>query len=118
MFVTQAGLLARREHYELFGRGAYHALFAQGPRAANLCAFSRSASGRLLVAVVPRLVAPLLEGARLPPKQFSETFVQVSEVMPGEKLRDVLTGEERTAGPQGFAVDELFSTLPIALLLR
>jgi (1->4)-alpha-D-glucan 1-alpha-D-glucosylmutase len=118
MFVTQAGLLARREHGELFGRGTYHALFPQGPRAANLCTFARQASGRLAVAVVPRLVAPLLAGARLPPKQFSETFVLVPEVMPGEKLRDVLTGEERTAGPQGFAVDELFSTLPVALLLR
>ena len=118
MFITQAGLLSRRDHGELFGRGTYQALFPQGPRAANLCAFSRAAGGQLAVAVVPRLVAPLLEGARLPAKQFSETFVQVPGVMPGEKLRDVLTGEERTAGPHGFAVDELFSTLPVALLVR
>jgi (1->4)-alpha-D-glucan 1-alpha-D-glucosylmutase len=118
LFVTQAGLLARREHGELFGRGTYQALFPQGPRSSNLCAFARAAGGHLAVAVVPRLVAPLLEGARLPAKQFSETFVQVPGVMAGEKLRDVLTGEERTAGAQGFAVDELFSTLPVALLVR
>jgi (1->4)-alpha-D-glucan 1-alpha-D-glucosylmutase len=118
LFVTQAGLLARRVRYELFGRGGYQALFPQGPRAANLCAFARSTGGELAVAVVPRLVAPLLEAARLPAQKFAETFVQLQGVVAGEKLRDALTGEERTAHPQGFAVGELFSTLPVALLVR
>jgi len=118
MFVTKEGLQARKANPELFGRGSYKPLFAQGPRASNLCAFSRAASGKLLIAVVPRLVAKLLDGPRLPPQQFAETYLQVEEVQPGEKLRDALTGEEREARPQGFAVEELFSTLPVALLLR
>jgi (1->4)-alpha-D-glucan 1-alpha-D-glucosylmutase len=118
LFVTQAALQARRANGDLFGQGSYKPLFPQGPRASNLCAFARTAGGKLAVVVVPRLVAQLLEGARLPPQQFAGTFVPVEEAAPGEKLRDVLTGEERQARPEGFAVDELFSTLPVALLMR
>ena len=34
----------------------------------------------------------------------------------GDTLRDAFTGEERTAGERGLPVDQLFSTLPVALL--
>jgi (1->4)-alpha-D-glucan 1-alpha-D-glucosylmutase len=118
LFVTQAALQARNAHPALFGSGSYQAIEAEGPRGANLCAFSRTAGEDLSVAVVPRLVAQLLEGAKLPPQQFAGTFVKVPGVAAGEKLRDAITGEEREAREQGFAVDDLFATLPIALLLR
>ena len=64
----------------------------------------------MAVAVVPRLVAGLLEGARLPPEKFADTVVPVNG-----RFVDAFTGEAHE-GP--LRVDELFSALPVALLLR
>ena len=100
---------------DLFAGGAYTALTTEGPRAANLCAFARSAGGRLAVVVAPRLVAGLLEGPRLPKEAFAETTVTLPQA---GVLRDAITGEERQVGDGKLKVDELFSTLPIALLIR
>jgi hypothetical protein len=43
-------------------------------------------------------------------------MVPVLGLGPGARLRDALTGEERVVGEGGLAVDQLFSTLPVALL--
>jgi maltooligosyltrehalose synthase len=66
--------------------------------------------------VAPRLVAGLLDGARLAAERFASTVVPVPGLSPGDRLRDALTGEERVVGEGGLAVDQLFSTLPVALL--
>ena len=110
LFLTHAGLQARRSEPQLFGDGAYRALEAEGPRAANLCAFARLHGEKTAVVVAPRLVAGLLDGARLPADRFSGTRVWLP---PGKRWVDALTGEPRASG----AVDELFSTLPVALLI-
>ncbi|MFN2548834.1 MAG: malto-oligosyltrehalose synthase [Myxococcales bacterium] len=115
LLVTHAGLQARRTAPELFAGGGYTALAAEGPRAANLCAFARTAAGKLAVVVAPRLVAGLLEGPRLPKEAFAGTTVALPQ---GGVLRDAITGEEREARDGRLKVDELFSTLPIALLVR
>jgi hypothetical protein len=33
-------------------------------------------------------------------------------------LRNAITGEEHTAGEKGLSVEELFATVPVALLVR
>jgi (1->4)-alpha-D-glucan 1-alpha-D-glucosylmutase len=111
LFVLQAGLRARRERPELFGAGSYQPLEPSGPRANHLVAFARVAhGGATAVAVVPRLVAGLLDGARLVPDRFAGTVIPATG-----SFVDVLTGEERE-GP--LRADQLFSTLPVALLVR
>ena len=118
LLLTHAGLAARKEHPDLFAGGGYVPLGPQGPRAANLCAFARTGpNGQMAVAVAPRLVAGLLDGPALPAKVFAGTFLPVPRLQPGEKLRDVLTGEDRQVSASGLAVDQLFSTLPVALLI-
>jgi len=109
LFLTHAALHARRENPDLFAGGAYQPLEPTGPRADNLVAFSRTAHGQTAVVVVPRLVASLLDGARLRPEKFEGTVVPVRG-----RFVDVFTGEERQ-GP--LRVDQLFSTLPVSLLL-
>jgi len=109
LFLTQAALHARRDHPELFAGGGYQPIEPTGPRASNLVAFSRTSHGRTAVVVVPRLVAGLLDGARLRPDKFEGTVVPA-----GGRYVDVFTGEERQ-GP--LRADQLFSTLPVALLL-
>jgi len=109
LFLTQAALHARRDHPDLFAGGSYHPLEPTGPRAANLVAFSRTSHGRTAVVVVPRLVAGLLDGGRLRPEKFEGTVIPASG-----RYVDVFTGKERQ-GP--LRADQLFSTLPVALLL-
>jgi (1->4)-alpha-D-glucan 1-alpha-D-glucosylmutase len=109
LFLTQAALHARRENPDLFVGGAYNPLEPTGPRAANVMAFSRTSHGRTAMVVVPRLVAGLLDGARLRPDKFEGTVVPVSG-----RFVDVFTGEEHE-GP--LRAEKLFSTLPLALLL-
>ena len=114
LLVTHAGLQVRKAHPELFGDGGYQPLAAEGSEAPRLAAFARTGpSGKVAIALVPRLVAGLLQGAQLPARAFAGTAIAVSQ----EKFRDALTGEERIARDGKLAVDELFSTLPVALLL-
>jgi (1->4)-alpha-D-glucan 1-alpha-D-glucosylmutase len=118
LLLTHAGLAARKQHPEVFAGGGYVPLAPQGPRAANLCAFARTGpDGQMAVAVAPRLVAGLLDGPTLPPGVFAGTFVPLPRLHPGERLRDALTGEDREVSNAGLAVDQLFSTLPVALLI-
>ena len=118
LFVTHAALQARKSMPAAFAGGGYVPLRAEGPHAENLCAFARTGpGGELAVAVAPRLVASLLDGARLRSDKLEETFIAVPGIGAGNPLRDALTGEERAAGEHGFRVDQLFSTLPLALLV-
>jgi (1->4)-alpha-D-glucan 1-alpha-D-glucosylmutase len=125
LLLTHLGLVARRQHSALFGDGAYLPLSPAGDRAENLCAFARAHGGERAVAIVPRLCAGLIDddprSGRLSPGRFAGTVVPVPGLHPGDKLRDVLAGEERTlcGHEQGgaLAVEELFSTLPVALLV-
>jgi (1->4)-alpha-D-glucan 1-alpha-D-glucosylmutase len=115
LLLTHAGLQARKAAPELFAGGGYLPLPAYGLRAANLCAFARTGEGgKLAIAVAPRLVAGLLRGARLPPEAFAGTTLAVPA---RGRLRDAFTGEEREIRDGKLAVDELFSTLPVALLV-
>jgi maltooligosyltrehalose synthase len=66
------------------------------------------------VAVAPRLVAGLLKGAWLPHEVFAGTTISVPA---RGTLRDALTGEEREIRGGKLDVSELFSTLPVALLV-
>jgi (1->4)-alpha-D-glucan 1-alpha-D-glucosylmutase len=118
LLVMQAGLTARRERAELFQVGSYLALAPEGSRAPHVVAFARQQEGELAIAVAPRLVSSLLHDASLPAGEFEGTFVPVPFVEPGTKLRDAITGEEREVTDKGLSVEQLFSTLPVALLLR
>ena len=66
-------------------------------------------------AVAPRLVADLLKGAYLPGGAFDGTTIAVPG---GGPLRDAFTGEERELRDGKLQVSELFSALPVALLVR
>jgi (1->4)-alpha-D-glucan 1-alpha-D-glucosylmutase len=117
LFVTNAALLARRENAQLFQSGVYQPLAPQGARAPHVVAFARAHGQQIAVAAVPRLVSSLLDGARLKSSAFEDTYVPLPGIATGTPLRDALTGEERVVGPRGLSAEQLFSTLPVALLL-
>jgi len=117
LFLTHAALQARKDRSSVFAGGGYVPLAPEGSRAANLCAFARTGrDGDIAIAVAPRLVAALLDGVRLPPERFSGTFLPVPGLKAGAVLQDAFTGKERTVTERGLAVDQLFTTLPVALL--
>jgi (1->4)-alpha-D-glucan 1-alpha-D-glucosylmutase len=117
LFLTYGALQARKSLPGAFAGGRYVPLQPEGSRAGNLCAFARTGgAGELAVVVAPRLVAGLLDGGRLRADKFEGTTVPVPGLRPGATLRDAFTGEERKTGERGLAVDQLFSTLPVALL--
>ena len=43
--------------------------------------------------------------------------MRVPGLRPGATLRNAFTGEERVATERGLPVDQLFSTLPVSLLI-
>jgi (1->4)-alpha-D-glucan 1-alpha-D-glucosylmutase len=119
LFLTQAGLLARRGNAGIFGEGDYLALEPQGPRAEKLVAFARrDQAGRAAVCIVPRLVASILDGTGLlAPGAWGETTIAVPFGREGEALVDAFTGEASTVRDGGILAKEALSTLPVALLL-
>ena len=117
LFLTHAALQTRKDRSSVFAGGGYLPLAPEGARAANLCAFARTGPDEdIAIAVAPRLVGALLDDARLPSDRFSGTFVPVPGLKTGAVLQDAFTGKESTVTDRGLAVDQLFSTLPVALL--
>jgi (1->4)-alpha-D-glucan 1-alpha-D-glucosylmutase len=111
LLLLREALRLRRDDPELFLRGEYLPLQAEGPHAANVVAFARRHGERTLLCVVPRLVGGLLEEAqekiawegRLPlPPQLRREYV------------DVVTGANRAG--EALDLGELFSDFPVSLL--
>lgn len=111
LFLTWRALGLRAAAPQLFAGGAYLPLETSGRHADCLCAFARVADRQIAVAVVPRLVMPLLrEGGAI---DWADTAVRLPE---GEGWRDVLAG--RTLGDRDgrIAAAALLADFPVALL--
>jgi (1->4)-alpha-D-glucan 1-alpha-D-glucosylmutase len=112
LFVTSAVLRFRRDHAELFAKGEYEPLTANGARADSICAFARRlGEDRVLVAT-----------ARFPGRMDSEsTWMGTTIPLPagaetGEWV-NVLTGAEVIAGNGEIPADAIFVELPVGLLI-
>jgi (1->4)-alpha-D-glucan 1-alpha-D-glucosylmutase len=119
MYLTAVGLGLRRALPSLFLQGEYVSLDASGPRQNHVVAFARRNGGRMVVAVVPRLLAAA-STARIPPLE-SEFWQDTRLTVPAESrpafLRNVFTGDSvALEADGGLAVAEALRTLPVALL--
>ena len=124
LFVTWRLLSLRRERRALFQRGSYLPLTAEGAHAAHLCAYARAQGDNTLLVCVPRLFARLMgerEHAPLGPAVWSDTRIEVPAPRSARGYVDVFSGERVRTQPQGdrqwIAAAELFSVLPVAVLL-
>lgn len=89
----------RRENRELFDRGEYLPLEAEGAMHRHVCAFMRRADGRSIIVAVPRLIAPLLpepERQPLDASAWQDTFLPLPEGS-GARFRNVVNDEEVAA---------------------
>jgi malto-oligosyltrehalose synthase len=100
-------LRLRREDPELFARGDYAPVPAQGPAAAHVVAWRRSLDGRHLVVAVPRLVAGKLNGA-LGLSGFDGTALTLPD---GRSVGDEVRGNEGSRADLG----PVFGRLPVFL---
>jgi (1->4)-alpha-D-glucan 1-alpha-D-glucosylmutase len=109
-------LAFRREHAELFARGSYAALKAEGERAANVLAFDRAYENRGIVVAAGRLYASLAPQGKLPlgGAVWGDTSLELKT--PATELRNILTGDTVQARDGRVDAAQLFARLPVALL--
>jgi (1->4)-alpha-D-glucan 1-alpha-D-glucosylmutase len=103
LFVTWRALEFRRAERELFARGEYLPLRAEGLYARHVCAFARRWESQWAVAVAPRFVSKI--------EDWGDTALLPPEGAPAE-WHDALTG----LIPPGWRIKELLAEFPVALL--
>ena len=117
LWVTWKALTLRRERAELFLDGDYRPLAPEGLRAGHVVGFARRSGDDWLVAAVPRFLTRLVEPPNLPVGEvWRDVAVPLPEGAPGG-WRDALSGEEVRAVDGRLVGPDLFSFLPVALLV-
>jgi len=112
LFVTSAVLRFRRDHAELFAKGEYEPLAANGVRADNMCSFGRRlGQDRVLVAT-----------ARFPGRMDSEsTWMGIAIPLPAgvetSEWVNLLTGEQVIASNGEIPAETTFGQLPVGLFI-
>jgi (1->4)-alpha-D-glucan 1-alpha-D-glucosylmutase len=110
-------LRLRREWPDLFELGEYLPLRVEGEGQDRLCAFARRHQQRMVMTIVPRLLAgPSPNGRPIDAPIWHETWVEV----PAASLHNRLTGElltaEETSGHHLLRASDLLQRFPVALL--
>ncbi len=128
LYVIHRGLTARQEHPELFARGAYLPITAEGARAAYVVAFARVGPGaraRTAVAVAPRLSTRLTRGpAELPLGEgvWGDTWLPLPPEVATRRFLNRFTGERVEATERGgqpaLPLAAVLANFPVALLLE
>jgi (1->4)-alpha-D-glucan 1-alpha-D-glucosylmutase len=127
LWLTRQCLALRQRHAAWLATAGYLPILAEGAHAGSICAFARTAEGRLLVTVVPRLWLSLVrdaEGWPLADGVWQDTCLPMP---PGpRRWRNVLTQEvldvaavrEQDAArePCVLRVAEVLRTFPVAVL--
>ena len=120
VFTVSRALRTRRDHADLFARGEYLPLTAEGAKAAHVFAFARRLGEAAALVVVPRLAAGLVPEARRVPigrDVWADTAVRLPEGLAG-RWANVLTGEPVVADGKPLAVAEALGVFPAAVLVR
>ncbi len=108
-------LQCRRDYPELFARGSYTPLIAEGPRADQVFAFERRWQRQCLVVIATRLPTRLLDDVSLPPAvHWQDTDVQLPNS--DGAWRDLL-GSGSPQPNTRITCGELMTRWPCALLL-
>jgi (1->4)-alpha-D-glucan 1-alpha-D-glucosylmutase len=116
LYLIHRLLALRREIPQLLTGAEYRPLAVEGAQTERVCAFLRSAGGRMAIVVAGRHFAALTAfTATLPaPESWEDTALILPAGTP--PLDDSLTGRHFTAGRVAIPLRELFSNLPVAVL--
>ncbi|MGH7211362.1 MAG: malto-oligosyltrehalose synthase, partial [Acetobacteraceae bacterium] len=107
----------RRRLPDLFARGDYVALAADGPRAGQVVAFARRHGETMLMVVVPRLPLALMDdlGLAIPPAAWAGTVLAMPSWLDGRTLHDVIGGAKHRMA-EAEAVGGVLARFPVAVL--
>jgi (1->4)-alpha-D-glucan 1-alpha-D-glucosylmutase len=118
MYVTQRGLLTRRDHAALFLKGDYISLEAQGPKRDCVIAIARRHRGEWCIVAAPRFTTRLSTSSSY--NQLWEGWEDTSIVLPKEipqRWVDVFSDKaEREIQNSTVLVSELLREFPVAML--
>jgi (1->4)-alpha-D-glucan 1-alpha-D-glucosylmutase len=120
LWTTHRALALRRQEHSLFRRGEYIVLEVSGERKEHVIAFLRRdpATGRSIVAVMPRFACTLMRGkVQLPLGEAWGKDQLLLPVSAGTRYRNVFTDESVTVAEDGLRLSSIFATYPVALLL-
>jgi (1->4)-alpha-D-glucan 1-alpha-D-glucosylmutase len=104
-------LALRRREPQLFSSGSYEPLSARGPQANRVCAFMRTDDGRTLVTV-----AALYPSFGHSAETWGDCTVTLPSKAGPQQWTELFSGRELSLANGAFALRELFSTLPVAVL--
>ncbi len=123
LYVTWRSLNYRREHAELFADGAYVPLKAGGAEKDHVCAVAWQREKRVLIVIVPRLVAGLTRQTTLQPlgvQAWGDTHLALPRKLKDEKYQNIFTGETVSTLHQEnrseLHLAQVLSTFPVAAL--
>lgn len=119
-FVASRALRCRRDHAELFARGEYVPLTAEGPHVDRVFTFLRRLGNTAALIVVPRLSVGLVPDASRPPigrKVWANTAITLPEGVSGV-WDNVFTGGTLKTGDNPIAVAEALGVFPVGVLIR
>lgn len=117
LYATCKALNARRSFRKLFQKGEYIPLVIEGKRREYVCAFIRHDRGKWALVAVPRFLTKLVEVNMSPVGR--RIWGNDSVLLPENAPRDwynIFTGENYPA-VEGMALADLFSELPVAMLV-
>jgi (1->4)-alpha-D-glucan 1-alpha-D-glucosylmutase len=118
LFLIYRALKARKEHPELFQKGAYFPLEAAGKFNDNIIAFARSHGGKWAVTIVPRFLFTVIREGEYPLGQ--EVWDDTHIPLPDEivhKWKNVITGQFLKSNNK-LIIGEVLKHFPVALLMR
>jgi len=121
MYITSEALRFRREHDGLFSHGSYTGLSAEGNRARNVVAFTRTSQKKMIVALTGRFFLKLCNSHGRPIGDvWGNTSVALPRKCRYEIFQDVFTGQtigaETSDGRLVLPLSKVFSHCPVALL--
>ena len=114
LFVTHVLLVARRANADLMLRGRYAPLAFSGRRAEQAFGFRRFTDTQELVVLVPRLTRTLGDV----PVGAAWEDTRVAGLEDGPAWRCLIHGQSQVAEAGTLSLQDLFSALPVAVLLR
>jgi (1->4)-alpha-D-glucan 1-alpha-D-glucosylmutase len=118
LWVTSRALACRARARDVFERGSYVAVAAEGARAEQVVAFARERDGRVVVAVAGRFFTRLGRAVARPlGGAWGDTRPRRPAGLARAPLRDALTGGTLAPDAEGaLPLAAVFASLPVALL--
>ncbi len=121
MYLTAVGLRLRRAHPDLFLSGDYVPLPSEMSVAADVVAFARRTDDAVLVVIVPRLVAKLVNLELPVDDVWGTSKIALADDLAGQ-YRNLATGETVASTNDGtgirLALSEVLKECPVGLLWR